>query len=85
MSEYNSLGSQCENTDNVFLNNTKYFPEPQHIPQHTAQHTKMFQYPGQSYDFVTNIGKVNTVEDVKNIDSSQEQTESQNYCESCSV
>lgn len=66
MSEYARLGSACTYNGDSILNNTKYFP---FAPGKTHLYTDMYQYPGQSYDFVTNIGMVDRVEDVKDAGS----------------
>lgn len=63
MSSYAQLGTSCYTNSNVLTSNHKFFPPD--FPLYYKPYTYMYQYPGQTYDFVTALGKPHDPEDIK--------------------
>jgi hypothetical protein len=60
---FNKLGYSCKNNNDTLISNTKFINQNSDI--YTIQYTKMFQYPGQTYDFSKTVGHPSFPEDIK--------------------
>jgi len=61
--DYARLGNTCYSSMRVLTSNHKFLPLS--APVYNSGYTNMYQYPGQSYDYITTVGHPDRPEDIK--------------------